>query len=148
MTVANLDAPLQEDESPLYYISFDRLAQLKRSAVTLLAGRRGPDSPSLLRPDYELDDPEELLEEIADYSENAEDFINSNMPIQEIVFRTLLARRNRPTSLSQLHHELTERWSTPVRPINVTLVNLERILDSDDYYGFARQDVDGRESGQ
>lgn len=131
------DSPLQE-ESPLYYISFARLAELQRSAVTLLAERRGPMVPSRMQADHELDDPQELLEEIATYSAAEEDFINSNMPIQEIVFRTLLARRNRPTTLADLHYELTERWSTPVRPISVSPRSLQRILDSDIYYGFAR----------
>ena len=103
----------------------------------MLADRRGPGCPSLLQPNHELDNPQELLNEIAEYSAGEEGFINSNMPLQEIVFRMLLTRRNQPTSLEELHHELTERWSTPVRPINITLKSLERILNSDNYYGFA-----------
>ena len=129
-----------EEEALFYHIGFDRLADLNRSPITLLAERRGPDSPSRLRPDHELDDPRELLEEIAEFADEEDDFIHSNMPVQEIVFRMLLSRRNQPTALSELHYELTERWSTPVRPINVTQANLRRILDSDTYYGFARTD--------
>ena len=138
MTIPNPEAPEQEEETPLYYISFDRLNILNRSAVTLLAARRTPMSPSMLREEHELNDPQELMDEIAQYCNDEEDFINSTMPIQEIVFRTLLARRNEPMSLTDLHHDLTERWATPVRPIHVSLNSLERILDSDDYYGFAR----------
>ena len=138
MTVPNPEAPQQEEEIPRYCISFERLEQLNRSAITLLAARRSPMSPSMLKEDHELDDPTELLEEIAQYSDAEEGFIDSNMPIQEIVFRTLLVRGNEPAPLSDLHHDLTERWSTPVRPISVSLQSLERILDSDDYYGFAR----------
>ena len=138
MTTPNPDAPPQAEETPLYYISFERLDELNRSAVTLLAARRTPMSPSLLREDHELDDPQELLDEIAEFGGDEEDFIHSNMPIQEIVFRTLLARRNEPMSLADLHYDLTEKWSTPVRPIHVSPRNLERILDGDDYYGFAK----------
>ena len=138
MTISNPEASQQEGETPLYYISFSRLDELNRSAITLLAARRTPMSPSMLKQDHELDDPQELLDEIAEFCGDEEDFIHSNMPVQEIVFRTLLARRNEPMSLTELHHDLTERWSTPVRPIHVSLKNLERILDSDDYYGFAR----------
>ena len=138
MTVPNPEAPQQEAEIPRYYVSFDRLEQLNRSAVTLLAARRSPMSPSMLKEDHELADPAELLAEIAEYAGEDENFIDSGMPIQEIVFRTLLARSNEPTSLTDLHHELTERWSTPVRPISVSLGSLGRIMDSDDYYGFAR----------
>ena len=127
-----------EEDALFYHISFDRLAGLNRSPIALLVERRGPDAPSRLRPDHELNDPRELLAEIAEFADEEDDFIQSNMPLQEIVFRMLLARRNQPTALSELHYELTERWSTPVRPINVTLANLRRILDGDTYYGFAR----------
>ncbi len=141
MTVPNPEATQQEEETPLYYhISFNLLEELNRSATTLLAARRSPMSPSLLEEDRELTDPQALLDEIAEFSPQDEDFINSNMPIQEIVFRTLLLRGNKPILLSELHHEITERWATPVRPINVSLKNLERILDSDNYYGFAQVD--------
>ena len=42
MTIPNPEAPQQEEETPLYYISFDRLDELNRSAITLLAARRSP----------------------------------------------------------------------------------------------------------
>ena len=140
MTVPNPEAQVQEEEDiPLFYqVSFERLEELNRSAITLLAARRGDKSPSLVQEDHELNNPQELLEEVSDYSAGEADFISSDMPIQEIVFRMLLVRRNEPTALTELHNELTERWATPVRPINVSLKSLQRILDNDNYYGFAR----------
>lgn len=136
-----LETEAEQEERPLYYrISFDRLAELERDAVTLLAARRGPSSPSLVQADHELDDPQALLEEIAEFTAPEEDFIHSNLPVQEILFRTLLARRNEPMALEDLCSELTERWSAPDRPINLTPQSLQRILDSDHYYGFAREE--------
>ena len=136
-----LETEAEQEETPLYYrISFDRLAELERDAVTLLAARRGPSSPSLVQADHELDDPQALLEEIAEFTAPEEDFIHSNLPVQEILFRTLLARRNEPMALEDLCSELTERWSAPDRPINLTPQSLQRILDSDHYYGFAREE--------
>ena len=35
------------------------------------------------------------------------------------------------------HYE-TETWSTPVHPVNVSEEGLQRVLDADTYYGFAR----------
>ena len=138
MTIPNPEASQQEEETPLYCISLDGLDELNRSAITLLAARRSPMSPSMMKEDHELDNPQELLDEIAEYCGDVEEFINSNMPIQEIIFRTMLARRNEPISLTDLHRELTERWATPVRPIHISQRNLARILANDDYYGFAR----------
>jgi len=137
----NPEEEIVEAPAPLLYsISFARLAELKRSPIMLLAARRVPTCPSLDRPDIELTDPQKLVNEIADHFEDADGFITSAMTIQEILFRTLLARRNKPTLLSDLHYELTERWSTPVRPINVTEDGLRVILESDNYYGFAAVD--------
>ena len=126
------------EESPLYHVSFDRLVELRRSAVALVAERRVPACPSLMTPPHELDDPQALIDEIAEFCGDDRDFIHNNMAIQEIVFRTLLANANQPMTLEALHYELTERWSTPVRPINISEAGLERVLEADDYYGFAK----------
>lgn len=136
MTMPDSDLSPQNGNSPQYYISFERLTQLGRSPIYVLASRRGPSAPSRVKPDNELDNPAELVEEIAEYSVKEPDYIRSGMPLQEIVFRILLARRNEPTPLRDLHYELTERWSTPMRPINITEEGLERILDGDTFYGF------------
>jgi hypothetical protein len=140
MTIRRPESSPENGDSPLYYISFERLDELHRSAVAVLAARRGPSSPSRLKPDNELNDPQELVDEIAEHDAKDQDFIHPGMPIQEIVFRILLARRNQPTKLHDLHYELTEKWATPIRPINVTEIGLRRILDRDTYYGFTQKD--------
>ena len=123
-----------------YQVSFERLVELKRSAVAMVAERRPLSCPSRRIPDNELTDPQNLVDEIAEHAAADGGFIRTEMPIQEIVFRVLLARRNEPALLRDLHYELTERWATPVRPINLTEAGLARILDADTYYGFARVD--------
>ena len=128
-----------EKENPMFLISIDRLNQLERSPVHLVAGRLASTSPSKSKPINELGDVKGLIREIAQNHKNDPEYIRSNMPVQEIIFRTLLARGNRPMSLADLHYELTERWATPVRPIVITEERLLRILDSDSYYGFARK---------
>ena len=126
-------------ENPLFLISVDRLANLERSPVHLVAGRLVASSPSKSKNIGELGDVKSLIREISQNYKNDEAFIRSDMPVQEIVFRTLLSRNNRPMSLADLHYELTEKWATPIRPIAVTEERLLRILDNDTYYGFARK---------
>ena len=128
-----------EKENPMFLISMDRLNQLERSPVHLVAGRLASTSPSKSKPINELGDVKSLIREIAQNHKTDPEYIRSDMPVQEIIFRTLLARGNRPMSLVDLHYELTERWATPVRPIVITEERLLRILDSDSYYGFARK---------
>ena len=128
-----------EKENPLFLISSDKLNKLERSPVHLVAGRLAASSPSKAKSMGELGDMKSLIREISQNSKNDASFIRSDMPVQEIVFRTLLARNNRPMSLTDLHYELTEKWATPVRPIVITEERLLRILDKDTYYGFARK---------
>lgn len=128
-----------EKESPMFLISVDRLKQLDRSPVHLVAGRLASSSPSKSKSMKDLGDVKGLIREIAQNYKNDPTFIRSDMPVQEIIFRTLLARGNRPMSLSDIHYELTERWATPIRPIVLTEERLHRILDNDTYYGFARK---------
>jgi len=129
----------RERENPMFLISVDRLNKLERSPIHMVAGRLAATSPSKSKPVNELGDLKGLIREISQNYKNDANFIRSDMPVQEIIFRTLLARNNRPMSLSDLHYELTERWATPIRPIVVTEERLLRILDSDTYYGFARK---------
>ncbi len=138
MTDPEPDSGEQAEGSYLYFVSFERLDELKRSALVMVAERRGPSFPSREKPDHELTDVQALVDEIAEHYTEEEGFIRTEMPIQEIVFRILLTRRNQPTPLRDLHYELTERWATPVRPINISELGLRRILDADTHYGFAR----------
>ena len=126
-------------ENPLFLISIDRLAKLERSPVHLVAGRLATSSPSKSKNIGELGDVKSLIREISQNYKNDESFIRSDMPVQEIVFRTLLARNNRPISLADLHYELTEKWATPTRPIVITEERQIRILDTDTYYAFSRK---------
>ena len=130
------DEPEPEEAMPFFSVGLERLEQLERSAVHLIAGRLAPDSP--LRSQSELTDPQTLIDEIAEHHSDDPGFIRSEMPIQEIVFRTLLATGNKPMSLRDIHYELTERWATPVRPIVITQRRLLRVMDADTYYGFVR----------
>ena len=128
-----------ENESPLFLISADRLKYLERSPVHLIAGRLTAESPSKSKSIAEMGNVKVLIREISQNYKNDSNFIRSDMSLQEIMFRTLLARNNRPMSLTDLHYELTERWATPIRPIVITEERLLRILDTDTYYGFARK---------
>ena len=140
MTTPDPEMPQQPKRPLVYRVSFERLAQLRRSALAMVAERRPETSPSRQQPDHELTDPKKLIDEIAKHWDKQDGYIRTEMPIQEIVFRVLLARRNEPTPLSDLHYELTERWATPIRPIILTEEALARVLDGDTYYGFARVD--------
>ena len=133
----NLNEP-QIEQSQYYHVNIDRIKQLNRSPISIIAARRGPSCPSLLESNQDSLDPTKVMAEIAKYCANEPDYIRNDMPIQEMVFRILLLRNNKPTSLDDLHSDLTEKWAKPTRPINISLAGLSRILISDNYYGFSQ----------
>lgn len=122
---------------PKYRFSLERLEELNRSPVPLLLARLNTACPSFGKSAAEIADPADLIDEIRAHCADDSDFIRSAMPLQEIVFRTLLLNGDEPMALADLHRELIERWSTPLRPISVTMGGLARVLDSDLFYGFA-----------
>ena len=119
-----------------YRFNLDRLDELNRSALPLLLARTNTDCPSHGKTPAEIGDPAVLLAEIRTHCAEDSDFIRQSMPLQEIVFRTLLLAEDQTLTLGELHREVTERWSSPIRPITVTVSGLARILDSDVFYGF------------
>ena len=127
----------QIEQSQYYHVNIDRIKQLNRSPITIIAARRGPSCPSLLESDQDSLDPTKIMAEIAKYCSDEPGYIRNDMPIQEMIFRILLLRNNKPTSLEDLHSDLTETWANPTRPINISLAGLRRILMADNYYGFS-----------
>ena len=119
-----------------YRFNLDRLDELNRSPLPLLASRLTPSCPSHGKTTAETDDPNALIEEIKTHCADDPDFIRQSMPLQEIVFRTMLLADDQTMTLGEIHRVLTEQWSSPIRPISVTTAGLARILDTDVFYGF------------
>ena len=131
-----------------YCISLERLTELNRSATPLLLSRLNSACPSFGKSAGDIDDPVELMDEIRSHCADDPEFIRQSFPLQEIVFRTLLLRDEPVMTLGAIHSELTERWSSPIRPITVTLGGLARILDSDAFYGFLALPSDEDDMGE
>ncbi len=125
-----------------YRFSPDRLAELNRAPVPLLLARLTTGCPSYGKTAADINSVDTLIAEIRGHCAGDTDFIRQSMPLQEIVFRTLLLDADSTMTLRQLHQELTERWSDGRRPITVTLSGLARILDNDEFYGFEAISVD------
>ena len=134
----NVLSPEQEDTpevDPSYVIDPSRTDNLHRSLAALLASRRCSDCQERLQGQGEVSI-EEHISQIGECCSKQEGFIRPEMPMQEIIFRTLLARGNKPAALSHIHYEVTETWYTPMNPRNVSIPNVRRVLDNDNYYGF------------
>ena len=124
------------EEISYYCISPERLVELNRSLEVLLLTRR---CRSCREQPFDVAHPpsvDEQMQHIVECCGLDETFIRPAMPMQEIVFRMLLAQGNRPMSLEAVHYQLTDRWATPGNPMNISQKGLKSILDSDEFYGF------------
>ena len=137
------EVELQETESSVsvqegsyYIVDLARGRDLNRSLVTMLLARRCPSCKARLQADMEEPTEQEHIKEITGCCSNQEGFIRPDMPMQEIIFRSVLSQGNQPISLERLHYLVTDRWYTPNNPRNISISGLKRVLDSDMYYGF------------
>ena len=118
-----------------YVIDPDRSRDLRRSLAAILLERRCPDCRERIG-DKWADVPEATqAKEIAECCATKSGFIRPNMPMQEIVFRELLAAGNQPIDLEKLHFSVTDKWYTPTNPRNISPASLKKVLDNDLYYG-------------
>ena len=126
------------EADPSYVIDPSKVDALNRSLAVLLASRRCADCRERLEAQGGNLPAEEHIRHIEECCSQQEGFILPDMPMQEIVFRTLLAGGNKPAALSYLHNEVTETWYTPMNPRNLSIDNVRRVLEGDSYYGFAQ----------
>ncbi len=67
-----------------------------------------------------------------------EGFVDPNLPVREAVFRLLLVYQNKPLDVEQLSQYLTDCGIGIMDARLIQPKALQRILDSDDYYGITR----------
>ena len=78
---------------------------------------------------------DEHLKKIASHCSKSPDFIRSEFPVMEAVFRVLLGNSRRPMTLQSIYDALRERWSNPTNPRTPPPDKLYRMLAADTFYG-------------
>ena len=134
------------EESPYYVIDLSRAQELNRSLAAILLDRRCPSCKERLEANGETPSEEDHIKEIAECCSSQDGFIRAEMPMQEIVFRTILSRGNQPVNLGEIHNLVTDRWYTPINPRNISMEGLKLVLDNDVYYAFKQ--VSGPPEGE
>ena len=119
-----------------YKIDAARMEQLNRSLNISLLSHRCPNCKAKIAEAGVVPPADKQIKEMVKCCVKREDFIKPEMPLQEIVFRTILAAGNKPVRLEVLHDAVTERWYSPINPRNIDAEKLKAILDNDVYYGF------------
>ena len=75
-----------------------------------------------------------FFEIIASKCQKEKEFLNSELPILELIFRILLLRKNNPTKMKELYRVISEELATPYRPMTISMVQLISQISRDNYY--------------
>ncbi len=87
--------------------------------------------------EFLLGSPDTFIDSIYNCCRTKHDFIKGYEPLKEIIFRTILAHRNRPATADEIAVRVRNvRNHRNVRNINERVISV--IMDADDYYGFIK----------
>ncbi|MBI4496571.1 MAG: hypothetical protein HY689_01570 [Chloroflexi bacterium] len=71
---------------------------------------------------------------VAEHCATQPAYRNVRLPLMEIIFRLLLANRNRPMTVEEITQQVME-WVRPGDGRIITPLVIERLLQADDFYG-------------
>ena len=118
-----------EETPPAYRIDEGWYERNRRSLDDMIAARTGGTTGAKRR--------RKAVPSMADLAK-IEGFVNPNLPVREAVFRLLLVYQNKPLDVEQLSQYLTDCGIGIMDARLIQPKALQRILDSDDYYGITR----------
>ena len=140
MTVENENVE-NEAAEPKYAISETAAEELGRSLPLLAYSRQS----WMRKQEMELEeaitagDFGEFMANIADHCSQQPDYLPPDTPMQEAIFRYLLARRNEPATAAEISAELSDKWSATQFQRDTSPRVIRRLLDSArDYYCIER----------
>lgn len=118
-----------EETPPTYRIDEGWYERNRRSLDDMIAARTSGATTAKRR--------RKSVPSMADLAK-IEGFVNPNLPVREAVFRLLLVYQNKPLDVEQLSQYLTDCGIGIMDARLIQPKALQRILDSDDYYGITR----------
>ena len=130
----------EERQEPSYYIDIARIEAQGRSSEVLVGDRRC-DSCKALPPKKPPKGkkatpvPQQYMACIRTHCGQQPDYLSSEMPVLETSFRLMMAAKEQPVPLGDLHQRLSDLWINSPLPRHITREALARVLAHDTYYG-------------
>ena len=125
----------EEKPAPRYVVSSEVAVARGRSLALLMATRRcytcqqaDEEEPSL------SSDADLFLERIVEHCGQTSDYLLPDIPLKEAIFRTILARRNEPTTPEEISQLFSEQWAMAPYPREVSPGVIQRLLDHSESY--------------
>jgi len=124
-----------------YSIDLSWYQEQERSFVLLATSRLCPSSQKKKIPKTDTG----IFNTMKQCCSKAEDFITPELPLTECIFRLFLANGNKPLSLEQIQARLQQRLSDISGSRDLSIPKLQRILNSDRFYGLRIAETDDEE---
>lgn len=124
-----------------YSIDLSWYQEQERSFVLLATSRLCPSSQKKKLPKTDT----AIFNTMKQCCSKSEEFITPDLPLTECIFRLFLANGNKPLSLEQIQSRLQQRLSDISGSRDLSIPKLQRILDSDRFYGLRIAEMDDEE---
>jgi hypothetical protein len=124
---------------PQYFIDPQAAEIRHRSLATMVATKRcyacqqADDEPATSPSDIEP-----YLKRIAEHCEQTPDYLLSDTPLKEAIFRTILGGGNEPMTAEQISQILSEKWAATASPRDLSPRVIQRLVDHDESYCIER----------
>ena len=79
-------------------------------------------------------DPQVFIDQVAAHCSGQPDYLLTDTPMKEAVFRVLLAHNNGPMDSGQISAVLSEKWAMTPSPRSTSPEVVQRLLDNSEYY--------------
>ncbi len=137
---SQIEADEQSDavEWRKYFIDPDTAEASRRSLPMLVASRQCYMCQQGLPEDVIIDsDPQDFMDQIYAHCSQQDDYLLSDTPMKEAIFRVLLAGGNEPMNAEAIGASLSEKWATTPFPRDTSPRVIQRLLDNSAYYCIA-----------
>ena len=118
-----------------YFIDPATAEKLQRSLAVLVSSRQCYMCQQGLAEDEIVAlDPQDFIDQISAHCSQEQDFLLPDTPMQEAVFRVLLAGGNEPKDAESIGMALAEKWAMTPFPRDSSPRVIQRLLDNSAYY--------------
>ena len=136
-------------DEPQYAVDADAADTGSRSLPALVADRR---CYLCTQGDVELaaDPVDDYIAQIVGHCAEAEDYLLSDTPLKEAIFRVLISGGNEPKTPTAVSRFLLKKWANAANPRDVSPGVVRRLMDNSKSYCIVRlpEESDGDDEGE
>ena len=122
-----------------YFVEVAQAKVANRSMSLLIASRRCYECQQADdKPPTASSDTKQYIKRIAKHCGETSDYLMTDAPLKEAIFRVLLTGSNKPRTAEEISQVLSEKWALTAYPRELSPEVIQRLLDHSESYSIAR----------